>query len=269
MDASVRNNIIVGDNLDVLASIDDGIIDLIYIDPPFFTQEDFDSFDDRWASIGEYITFLEARVQEMYRVLKENGSLYVHCDCHASHYIKVMLDDVFNGGFINEIIWCFRGAGRGRYFARKHETIFFYAKGKDYTFNDEFARVPYSESYGGGAYYYSKNKSAMPRSLKAGINHWTPDERGKIMEDYWLDIPTLGSQSPSRNGYPTQKPEELAERIIQVSSNEGDLVADFFCGSGTTLAVAKRLGRDYFGVDINPDAVKMTKDRLRGIVTPL
>ena len=260
-----------GDNLELLQQIDSASADLIYIDPPFNTgktqrrtsirtiQSDEGerigfqgkryitetvssrSYRDRY---DDYIAFLEPRMLEAYRILKDNGSLYFHIDYREVHYCKIMLDEIFGReSFINEIIWSYDyGARTKKKWPAKHDNILFYAKDpKHYTFNYEaIDRIPYLAPDLVGA-----EKAA----------------RGKTPTDVWWHtiVPTNGRE---KTGYPTQKPEGIVRRIIATSTNPGDLVLDFFAGSGTTGAVCQQLGRDCILIDNYPDAIAIMKKRL-------
>ncbi len=258
------NKLICGDNLEEMAKLPKESIDLIYIDPPFFTNKKYEiiwgdeaevrSYKDRWeGGIEHYISWLKPRVREMYRVLKPTGTFYIHCDWHANSYIRIMLDNIFGGeNFRNEIVWCYAGGGIPKKdFPRKHDTIFRYTKTKNYTFNIEYR--PYSEStlkVGGGRHSLSSGGEKLDI------------QRGTPINDWWTDLPKLTSYQKQWVGYPTQKPEALLERIIKISSNKGDVVADFFCGCGTTITVAQQLNRKWVGIDISPTAVKVMERRL-------
>lgn len=253
------------DNLPLLCAMPDDSIDLVYIDPPFMTnatrrESGGNSFPDRWAGgVAEYIAFLEPRIRQMLRVLTERGTIYVHVDWRASHHVRLMLDNVFGAGnFLNEIIWTYRTGGLSRrWFARKHDTIFAYAKASGkHTFN----------IHRGGQFRTDGMKTddqGRPfKSTRKGPLYFHPE--GPALTDVW-DIPFLSTVSSERVGYPSQKPEALLERIIRASSNPGDRVADFFCGSGTTLAVAMRLDRRIVGCDVSPEAMAVTAKRLDAI----
>ncbi len=254
------------DNLSLLRGLPSGVCDLIYVDPPFGTgkrrkgsakKSDAPVFDDRAdGGLESYVAFLRPVIQQMHRVLSEQGSLYVHLDWRAGHYVKVLLDDIFGiDNFLNEIIWSYRTGGSSRrWFARKHDTLLLYAKrAGQHTFNvlrgGEFRTQGMNLDQQGRPY----------KNTRAGRLYFHPE--GPALSDVW-ELPFLSTVSRERNGYPAQKPEALLERIIQASSNEGDLVADFFCGSGTALAVAKRLKRRYLGCDNNSAAVKIAARRL-------
>ncbi len=206
-----------------------------------------------------YLATMGIRIWYMHKLLKNTGSFYLHCDPTMSHYLKIVCDLIFgtNKHFRNEIAWCYYGASSPgqKQFPRKHDIIFWYSKGNIWTFNDEEVRIPYQDST-------LKRAETTPTSTFHGIRtERTLHEKGKIVEDYWL-LPPLVSTSKERLGYPTQKPEMLLERIIEASSNKGDVVADFFCGCGTAISVAQKLKRQWVGVDISHLAVKLITKRL-------
>jgi DNA modification methylase len=263
------NKLILGDNLEILKSIDNDSVDLIYLDPPFFSNRNYEviwgdegeirSFQDRWAGgMEHYIDWLYERVEQMHRILKPTGSIYLHCDWHADAYIRVnILDKIFGvNNFRNEIIWCYRGGGSPRMdFGRRHDNIFRYSKTNNYVFNADTVRMPYqAEGLG-------RTDDAMWGKHKGTNKVYKPNPLGKIPEDWWA-INILNANDPERIGYPTQKPEALLERIIKASSNIGDVVLDPFTGGGTTIAVADRLGRQWIGIDQSVQAVKVTEFRL-------
>lgn len=240
-----------------------GCCDLIYADPPFRTgrrrtgRSEAHEFQDAWpGGLESYLAFLKPRLVEFRRLLKPSGSLYVHLDWRSVHYVKIELDRLFGAAcFLNEIIWSYRTGGRStRWFARKHDTILAYARraGRQ-VFNvlregayrtDGLKRDP------GGRPY---------KQTRAGRLYFHAD--GPAMTDVW-EIPFLSTVSLERTGYPAQKPEALLERIIQAASRPGDVVADFFCGSGTTLVAAQRLGRAWIGCDVSREAVRLSEQRL-------
>jgi DNA modification methylase len=259
------NRLLLGDNLDVMRALADGSIDLIYIDPPFFTGRELrvngaseHTFGDSWSGdIDAYIAFLRQRVVEMRRLLAPRGVLYLHCDWHAGHYIKVMLDDVFGTDrFQNEIVWHYGlgAANATRHFLRKHDTIFVYRNGDDATFNLTRGDVT-SAMEGKYCHEDARGRYMVSRGRRYYL------KGGKPLDSVWR-IATIGATSRERLGYPTQKPEALLERIIRASSNEGDLVADFFAGSGTAPAVARRLGRRWLACDSSRAAVEVIARRL-------
>ena len=210
--------------------------------------------------MGAFLCFMAVRLLEMRRVLRDDGSVYLHCDPTASHYIKELMDAIFGKKqFINEIVWCYKsgGASPKRHFSKKHDTILWYSKSKFYTFN------PQTEK--------SYNRGYKPYGFK-GVEEYN-DEIGWYtlvgMKDYW-NIDMVGRTSSERTGYPTQKPISLYERIVKASSNEGDIVLDPFCGCATTLVAAERLGRQWVGIDIWEKAKDVVIDRLEqeGLIVP-
>ena len=265
------NQLYLGDNLELMKSIPDNSIDLIYGDPPYFSQRNYStisksdnikrSFTDTFETLAEYLTFIQIRLIEMNRILKLSGSIYIHLDYHSVHYVKVMLDSLFGyENFINEIIWCYSGGGSTKKaFARKHDNILLYSKSSEYTFNYNDAAIPYKP--GTEILIDEKGKTYY---LKSGTRYYI-ERQGKTLEDYWIDVPNmLHNKLKERHDYPTEKPEQLLERIIKASSNPGDIVADFFGGSGVTAAVAQRLNRKWITCDISSDSVNLIKARLLG-----
>lgn len=256
------------DNLRRLALLDANSVDLIYLDPPFFSNRHYEviwgdeaevrSFEDRWeGGIRHYVEWMRERVMEMWRVLKPTGSLYLHCDWHASHYLKVMLDDIGVGHFQNEVIWYYRGAGVSpKRWARRHDSILWYTKGKGWYFNPDPVRGDYAESTKERFAHYIGNVRGEHDFGQQALN-----PKGKHPDDVW-PIKIIGPSAKERLGYPTQKPEELLQRIILSSSREGDVVMDPFAGCGTTLVAAHRLKRNWIGVDISPTACNLMKRRL-------
>ena len=216
-----------------------------------------------------YISYMAERLSVARQLLKSTGSLYLHCDPTASHYLKIVMDNVFGGkNFLNEIVWHYTGGGRSkRYFSRKHDVIFWYSKSEDnHIFNIDDMRVPYKETSG-----YAKGGITS----KAG-KHYTPHPEGTPIDSVW-DIPIINPMSKERLGYPTQKPIALLEKIIQASSREGDLVLDPFCGCGTTIAASMLHSRQWIGIDISAFAIDIIRRRrfkdttipVRGIPTDM
>jgi len=259
-----KNLLICDDNLKALDDLKKQSIkaDLIYLDPPFFSNRHYEvvwgdeaevrSFKDRWAGgIHVYIEWMKERIIKMYDVLKDTGSFYLHCDWHASHYLKVMLDGIFGyRNFRNEIIWWYETGGIPRKdFSRKHDIIFRYSKTDKYIFNSKEVKEKRSEE--------------VLRRIASGIPGATRS-KGEVRHpsDVW-HIPSINAMAKERLGYPTQKPEALLERIIKASSNKGDIVLDPFCGCGTAMAVAQRLGRKWIGIDISPTAISLIEQRLK------
>lgn len=307
------NRVIHGDNLEILRrDIADEMVDLCYIDPPFHSGRNYgDAFRDTWAwdepasnaleqltappevlallngfriAIGEtgllsYLVAMAPRIAEIHRVLRPTGTLFLHCDPTASHYLKVLCDAMFvrrGGALRNEIIWCYSHGGRGkRHFGRKHDVILFYSKSEEYTFNEEAVRVEMrsgKHSFGGKLLadengrkyrlvYGTKNSKGESRYYKYFL------DEGKVPEDWWIDINSIQATSAERLGYPTQKPEALLERILLACTNPGDLVLDAYCGSGTTAVTAERLGRRWIAIDCSQQSLDVTLNRLERVRT--
>jgi site-specific DNA-methyltransferase (adenine-specific) len=289
-----------GDNLPILQTrLASESVDLIYLDPPFYSQRNYQAFFKknavgqrgqktpafidiwRWdagveqayhtflklapeptarlltalrsilgaGSLLAYLLMVAERLVELHRVLKRGGSVYLHCDPTASHYLKLLMDAIFSpANFRNEIVWCYKTGGASRkHFARKHDLIFFYSKSDEYIFHP------------------LKEKSYMMHRYGFKKSTFLRDDQGDytwvFMKDVW-EIPALGAADGQRLGYPTQKPEILLERIIEASSREGEIVLDPFCGSGTTLAVAQRLGRGWLGIESHYLGVAFQRYRL-------
>lgn len=274
------NKIYWGDNLQVMSHLLKefrGKVDLIYIDPPFDSKADYKKtislrgkkaesdtstfeekqYGDIWTN-DEYLQFMYERLILCRELLSDTGCIYLHCDWHRSHYLRGILDEILGyGNFINEIIWCYTGPGYWKdKFVRKHDNVFLYSKSDSHTF------VPQFIEYKTGIHV---NKTGIVTTYGGGTkesNSAELEERGKPLEDYWNDIYTVDRVRSEMLAYPTQKPEALLERIIKASSNPGDLVFDCFMGSGTTQAVAMKLGRRFLGADINMGAIQTTTKRL-------
>jgi DNA modification methylase len=273
--SSPGNRLILGDNLLVMDSLLGdlrGAFRLIYCDPPFATGKGFSrrigsgedsrkpetwklgsGYDDSWASIEAYLSMLYPRLMRMRDLLSADGTLYLHLDWRAVHFAKVLLDEIFGAeNFVNEIIWVYHGPSPVKsYFNRKHDTILVYGRGNRRAFYPDRVRVPYHPS----------THRTFASSPKAGFGKQPDLLRGKIPEDWWY-FPVIARLHSERTGYPTQKPEALLARILQASSAKGDLVGDFFCGSGTTLRVADSLARRWIGCDILPQTISLCQRRL-------
>jgi DNA modification methylase len=319
------------DNLLVLSAMPDECVDLIYLDPPFFSNRQYEiiwgdeaevrSFEDRWrGGMREYVGWMRKRADELHRVLKSTGSLYLHCDPTASHYLKVMLDRCFSspGGFRSEIIWKRSSAhsdtrqGR-RIHGHIHDTLLFYTKGAKWTWKPVF--TPYDREYVDAFYkhiepgtsrryrldnltaakpggdtsyefhgrkpykgrYWAYSREKMEQFLEEGriyfpakpdgvpaYKRYLDEMPGVPLQDVWSDIRPVASRAAERMGYPTQKPEALLERILATSSAPGDIVLDPFCGCGTTIAVAQQMQRQWIGIDVSPQAVRIMKRRVDG-----
>lgn len=271
----MRNEVFCGDCLEVLRRFPAAQADLVYLDPPFFTQRkhrlstrdrrtEF-SFDDRWGSMLEYASFLVRRLEEIHRVLKPSGSIFFHCDKTASHVARLILDDVFGvNRFQSEIIWSYkRWSNSARRLLPAHQTILFYAKGESFKFNT--LRTDYSPTTNVDQILQRRSRDASNKSVYARDDNgdvvYGGSKRGVPLGDVW-NIPFLNPKARERTGYPTQKPILLLEQIIRLVTDEGDVVLDPFCGSGTTLVAAKLLARSAIGIDTSEEAVAMTRRRL-------
>ncbi len=289
------NKLIWGDNKLILSSLANGPIrdeiekegglKLIYIDPPFAVGADFGfeieiggekaekrqsiieeiAYRDTWGKgISSYLSMMYERLKLMHNLLSDEGSIYVHCDWRMTSYLRLLLNDIFGSSienFRNEIIWCYQGPGSPgmKQFNRKHDNILWYSKSDKWIFNDNQIRMAHSE----------KTKDNFKEGLRGsgfiGDNYELND--GKIPEDWWemAIAQRFPNDGVKRTGYPTEKPWALLERIIKASSNEGDLIADFFCGSGTTAAVAEKLGRKWITTDLGRFSIHTARKRLIGV----
>ena len=212
--------------------------------------------------MAAFLSFMSVRLIEMRRVLKPTGSIYLHCDSTASHYLKLVMDSLFGqANFRNEIVWAYTGPGNTRrWFPRKHDTILFYARSNAAGFNQDAVRVPYVRISGTGASSLAAGGRTREEMSRIETEY---AKRGKVIEDWWTDIPAAGHMPRAeRTGYPTQKPLALYRRIIEASSNPGDMVLDPFCGCATTCVAAEQLGRQWIGIDLSPKARNITLDRL-------
>ncbi|MFM6368758.1 MAG: DNA-methyltransferase, partial [Dolichospermum sp.] len=212
------------------------------------------------GSLLAYLVSMTLRITEIHRVLKPTGSFYLHCDPTASHYLKLILDAVFcsqGGEFRNEIVWCYRGAGYPKKdFGRRHDLIFRYSKGKEFTFNLDSVREEYAETTKERFRHHIGNKRGKKDFGQQSLN-----PLGKQPDDWW-EIQPIAPSAKERLGYPTQKPEALLERIIKASSNENDIVLDAYCGCGTTVAVCQKLDRQWIGIDITYQSISLILKRL-------
>lgn len=291
------NKIFWGDNLQVMSHLLKefrGKIKLIYIDPPFDSKadykqtiklrrkeivNDYNSFEEKqytdiWTN-DEYLQFMYERLIIMRELLSDDGSIYLHCDPHKNHYLRMIMDEVFGPeNFRNELIWCYQERELTKtHYNSKHDNIYFYVKNKDanYTFNYDQIRESYSETtiakfkytdeYGRKYRLRYKDGRSDPSEESEDTYRQYLDESGPLPRD-WFNIPILNQAANERTSYPTQKPEAILERIIRASSNPGDIVFDCFMGSGTTMAVALKLGRRFIGSDINLGAIQVSTKRL-------
>lgn len=298
MGGSWMNRLVYGDNLLTMQALLAGDpqtglpslrgkVDLIYIDPPFDSKADYRTpitlpntsfsqkptvieqfaYADTWEEgTISYLKMIYPRLVLMKELLSERGSIYVHIDWHIGAYMKIILDDIFGKNrFLNEIMWCYTIGGKGSsFYGRKHDTILLYSKSPNYTFNGKDKNVIVQRKLNthmrtkiddDGREYQEKTDKKSGK-----IYRYYVDE-GKVPEDYWIDIEQLNREDAERVGYATQKPSKLLTRIIAASSNEGDLVCDFFGGSGTTAAVAEKLGRRWITCDIGKPASLVMRKR--------
>jgi len=293
-----ESRIIHSDCLDAVGRLPEACLDLIYIDPPFCTGKrrkgenlslgsggrirskkvgEQYNYRDVWEGRLEgYLEWLKPRLESMAILLKPTGSLVVHLDGNASHYVKVLLDEIMGRtNFVNEIIWHYKSGGRTqRRLARKFDSIFWYARGKGYACNLDEAALPRNVCRLCGS--EPKRKNHMKRGIdETGRPVAEIKSAGKVYRyyeddkappcDVWLDIAHLHQRDPERTGYPTQKPLKLMERIIGLCSKPGDSVADFFCGSGATLEAADRMSRKWVGCDAEKEAINVVLRRFKSI----
>jgi len=247
------NKIYCCDNLELMKQIPDNFIDLIYCDILYGTGRKFKDYQDLKPKREVIEEHYIPRIKEMHRVLKDTGSIYLQMDTKINHWLRCIMDDVFGyDKFLNEIIWFYKNASRGKNnFANSHDNILYYRKGKRYIFNRNDVLIPFESNMTKWRYEKGGQKGKeMPKGK-------TPDNV--------FTLSSLNSMSKEHTKYDTQKPKALIERIIKASSNEHDLIADFFCGSGTTCIVAKELNRNYIGCDINQKAIEITNKRLNEI----
>ena len=272
----MHNKLIQGDCLDVMQTLDSGSIDLIYLDPPFFSEKkhilknkdgsrEF-SFDDTWGDSTTYADFLEKRIRLMHTLLKDTGSIFVHCDKNAEHIVRAVLDSVFGSkNFQSEIIWSYkRWSNAKKGLLPSHQNIYFYSKSKDFKFNRIFRS--YSETTNVDQILQDRsrdknNKSIYAKDSSGKIKNGA-SKKGVPLGDVW-DIPFLNPKAKERVGYPTQKPILLLEQIIKLVTDEQDIVLDPFCGSGTTCVASKLINRRYLGIDISKDAIDLSNERLK------
>jgi site-specific DNA-methyltransferase (adenine-specific) len=264
-DFTRRENFLVhGDCLATLEKLPAGCLDLIYVDPPFCTQSKRTRvngdhhYHDYWpGGLREFLEFLTVRLEHFHRVLKDTGALYVHLDYRSVHYIKVEMDRIFGEqNFLNEIIWSYRTGGISKkWFGRKHQTILSYAKKNGM---HKFNPIREGKFRTDGMNYDEEGRPY--KTTKKGRLYFNSD--GPTLTDVW-EIPFLSTVGLERTGYPDQKPLALLERIIKAASDEGDRVADFFAGSGTTAVAARKLNRLFLTVDMNPAAIELIQKRLQ------
>lgn len=271
----IINKIHLGDCLDILKSIEKSSVDLIYLDPPFFTEKKHSlktrdrtkefSFDDIWGSDLAYGEFLFERISLMKEVLKDTGSIFFHCDKSGEHIVRAILDNVFGSeNFRSEIIWSYkRWSNSKRGLLPSHQNIYFYSKTNNFKFNMIF--TAYSETTNIDQILQNRTRDEHNKSVydlyENGQFKHGKEKIGVPLSDVW-EIPYLNPKAKERVGYPTQKPLLLLERIIELVTDKNDLVLDPFCGSGTTCVAAKLANRKYIGIDQSKDAVALSNSRI-------
>lgn len=269
------NKIYHGNCVEKLKEIEANKVDLIYFDPPFFTQRKHSltnkdnsktyEFDDKYNSIDEYLELVENVLQESKRVLKNTGSVFLHCDKTASHNIRVVMDKVLGReNFQSEIIWSYkRWSNAKKGLLNAHQVIFFYSKTQDFKFNTLY--TDYSATTNLDQILQDRERDENGKSVykkdENGNVILGKEKKGVPLSDVW-EIPYLNPKAKERTGYPTQKPVLLLNQILNIVTDEGDLVVDPFCGSGTTCVSAKSLKRQFIGIDISNDAVELANSRL-------
>jgi site-specific DNA-methyltransferase (adenine-specific) len=266
--------ILHGDNLIKLRELESNSVDMVYLDPPFFSQtvhrlssrerRDFE-FSDIWPHLDSYTTFVEARLVECHRLMRPTASIFLHCDRSASHHLRLVLERVFGpSNFRSEIIWAYRRWSNSKKgLLGAHQTIFFFSKTAEFKFNQMYE--PYSattnvdqilqkrQRNGDGKAEYKRNESG---EIEIG-----GAKRGVPLSDVWT-LPYLNPKAAERTGYPTQKPVHLLRRLIELVTDKDDLVLDPFCGSGTTAVAAQLLSRRFIAIDCSEKAIRMTQERL-------
>ncbi len=269
------SKVILGDSLDTMKRIEIASADLVYLDPPFFTNRCHSavtrdrtkkfSFSDVWNDLSEYADFMEIRLREVHRILKDTGSVFVHCDKSANFLLRALLDNLFGAEqFRSEIIWTYRRwSNSAKGLMPAHQTILFYSKSDHFKFNRVYCA--YSETTNVDQILQLRARDADGVSAYAtdqdGEIIYCDEKKGVPLSDVW-EIPFLNPKARERTGYPTQKPILLLDRVIEIATDPGDLVLDPFCGSGTTLVAAKILGRSSIGIDSSEEAVDLARERL-------
>lgn len=273
------SKIIQGNCIDRLQEIDANIVDLVYFDPPFFTQKKHSltnrentktyEFDDKYESLEEYLCLIEKTLIQSKRVLKNTGSVFLHCDKTASHNIRIILDKIFGKeNFQSEIVWSYkRWSNAKKGLLNSHQIIFFYSKTENFKFNTLY--TDYSATTNLDQILHDRERNGNGKSVykrdENGVAILGKEKKGVPLSDVW-EIPYLNPKAKERTGYPTQKPVLLLNQIINIVTDEGDLVLDPFCGSGTTCVSAKSLKRTFIGIDISKDAVELANSRLKEMI---
>ncbi|MEQ1484742.1 DNA methyltransferase [Methyloglobulus sp.] len=268
-----------GDCLEIMKGLKDKSVDMIYLDPPFFTNKKHSlssrdrkthySFDDLWDSHKSYAEFMLIRLIEARRILRDTGSIFIHCDKTANHILRLVGEDVFGEeNFLSEIIWSYkRWSNASNNLTPNHQNILFFSKTEKYKFNKIYTE--YSETTNVDQILQKRSRDEHGKAIYArevdGSIISSDEKKGVPLADVW-EIPFLNPKAKERTGYPTQKPILLLDRIIEISTDKGDVILDPFCGSGSTLVAAKMKGRKYIGIDVLQEAVDLTKLRLETLV---
>jgi len=271
--------IYLGDCLDIMKGLKDNSIDMIYLDPPFFTNKRHSlssrdrkshySFNDIWDSHKIYAEYILVRLIEARRILKDTGSIFIHCDKSANHILRLVGEEVFGEeNFLSEIIWFYkRWSNSSKNLTPNHQSILLFSKTKDYKFNKIYTE--YSETTNIDQILQKRSRDEHGKAIYArdidGRTISSDEKKGVPLNDVW-EIPFLNPKAKERTGYPTQKPILLLDRVIDISTHVGDIVLDPFCGSGTTLVAAKLKGRKFVGIDVSQEAVDLAKSRLETLV---
>lgn len=252
------------DNMELMKQIPDNSIDLIYSDILYGTGRKFDDFEDLKPIKSEIDTFYNPRIKEMHRILKTTGTIYLQMDTRINHWVRLIMDEVFSyDNFINEISWWYKRWTRpSNSYQKMHDVILFYSKSSTYNFTPQLQ--PYSKEsvIEETVRYFKDGKSHRLKDENGNYVKREKENKGVAMHDVW-EIQHLQPTSKERLGYDTQKPKRLLEIIINSSSKEGEIVADFFCGSGTSLEVAQYSNRKFIGCDISEKAISITNKRLK------
>lgn len=249
------------DNLELMSKIESGTVDLIYCDILYGTGRKFADYQDLKPIRSEIESHYIPRIKEMHRILKQTGSIYLQMDTRINHWLRCIMDDIFGYKYFqNELVWVYRTQGFSKSkWSEKHDLILFYSKSKEFIFNLEAVRENEIGESTQKRWHKEIDEHGMIPTKKNGKIYWnSPYSPPKD----WINLNSLPQAHEERNGYDTQKPKELIEKFIKASSNEGDLVADFYMGSGTTAEVCKDLNRNFIGCDINPRAIEITLQRL-------
>lgn len=273
------NSIFCADSVQKLKEIPSESVNLVYFDPPFFSQKKHSltsrddgklyEFDDIFSTKEEYLSLINNVLVESKRILKNDGSIFLHCDRYASHHLREELDKVFTeNNFQSEIIWMYkRWSNSKKGLLNAHQNIYFYSKSKDFKFNQIYTN--YSPSTNIDQILQERARNAKGKSEyrkdSNGNVVQVKNKKGVPLSDVW-EIPYLNPKAKERCGYPTQKPVKLLQRIIELSTDENDIVLDPFCGSGTTCVAAKSLNRKFIGIDKNPEAITLSKKRLKEMI---